>query len=1386
MTADQQSAQRLTAINAMSRDANGVWSKRDQPAFDYSDGAAAEKWLEQTFRQSTDLSVMSEELDNAIIDWPSEYHLSYERGNLLRALDLSGVQSVLEVGCGCGAVTRYLGEQGFEVDSLEGDQNRARLAALRVADLPNVQISCANFNDLTFPEKHYDLVLFVGVLEYAARFRETAGVSTSQISAQAGHRQAIIDILKISRKSLKPDGVAVTAIENRLGLKYLLGVREDHYGTPYEGMYNYPNDSGIRTFERPDWREFSTEVGFDSIQFLYPFPDYKLPRVVVSDHFLNNYRHAAELLHGMHSRDYVAAVAGLDHEEFVRDGVAQSGHLGDFANSFLMVMGDGAVLSKIVSTDFVHVSGRGRQPRYRTITSKAKGADTVQKQNLLPTSQRAPDVDVQQGFLRQQLDTQQYTDGERLSRCWLKLIRTRNDLEPFQQSLRDYREFLEQRFATEDSRHRAIDALASNILIDADGNWHVIDLEWETAESVSIDFVVFRCLFYFFIDNPDVVRTVGERTGRASVADLIRLLCQNIGVLPDSQWQEWISLEDQFQSATSTQRLVDIKEALSRAPSAQQFSARVYWSLQGEPTTDDRMRVASGWEGGGRQTLQFKLPSSLTKFKFLRFDPTEERGYFHLYRMRLCGRDQNGEMVELLCWRGGQQIRDAVDLIRIDYGHGGENDVFVALDEDPIIHIDLEEHISEDIVGGLVFQVDMDCPRSRDYRVMADRFLGDIDRLELKVDGLEEKLRIIKDAELELNEIKNSRVWRLADRVRYLFYKRIMSKLPMLQNLFLRMSRSGIRNTVRRLLKGEAEVLKTAGEGAAGAVVEAEVRHSKYDEWREKHELSEADRDRYRDEIRALSDKPLISVVMPVYNVDAVWLERAINSVRYQLYENWELIIVDDNSDNPETRKVLDWLSVPGIHLRHLDKNRNISGATNEGIRMASGRYIAFLDHDDELAENALAEVALAIVSDNPDAIYTDEDFVTLEQRHVNPHFKTDYSPDLLLSHNYITHLSVVRRSLVDDIGGMRSEFDGAQDYDFWLRVAEKTDNILHIPKVLYHWRMVESSTSLDAEAKPAALAASKLALEESLARRGENAEVLHGNIPYFFRVKRAVVDSSENTVSIIIPFKDKPDLLESSIGNILKISTYENFEIIGISNNSERDSTFATMRELESRDSRVRFLEHNQVFNFSELTNIGVAASRGRFVSLVNNDVEIINWDWIECLLEHAQRGEVGVVGGKLYYPDNTVQHAGIIVGIGGYAGHPHKHFNSRRSGYFNRASIQHNLSAVTGAFMMFRREVFDAVNGFDQDALKVACNDVDFCLRVREQDLLNVFTPYAHAYHHESLSRGYEDTPEKKARFEAEKKVFQHRHHQVLDAGDPYYNPNLALDNEHFGIQV
>lgn len=538
-----------------------------------------------------------------------------------------------------------------------------------------------------------------------------------------------------------------------------------------------------------------------------------------------------------------------------------------------------------------------------------------------------------------------------------------------------------------------------------------------------------------------------------------------------------------------------------------------------------------------------------------------------------------------------------------------------------------------------------------------------------------------------------------------------------------------------------------------------------------------------QEEIAAFDQQPLISLVMPVYNVDPKWLEKALKSVEAQWYENWELCIADDKSTNESTIAYIESISNPKIKVTRLQENLNISGASNAALQSAQGEYIMLMDNDDEITPDALYEVVKCINDTNADFIYSDEDFISPEGEYINPHFKPDFSPDLLLSHNYITHLSCFKRTLLDEVGHFNPAYDGAQDYELFLRLTEKASTIQHIPKVLYHWRMLESSTSLNSEAKPEALERGKQLLEETLRRRGIDGSVEYGNMHHYFRVRYTIKNNP--LVSIVIPFKDKPELLEMCINSILEKSTYTNYEIIGISNNSEEESTFTCMTELESKDPRVKFYEYNVPFNYAQINNHAVDTyAKGEHILLLNNDIEIISPDWIEAMLEHSQRAEIGCVGAKLYYPDDTVQHAGIIIGLGGYAGHSHKHYPRENPGYFNRLNVIQNVSAVTAACLMIEKRIYHEVDGMDEVNFKVAYNDVDFCLRVMEAGYYNLFTPYAQMYHHESVSRGYETTPEKIARFQTEKEALYARHNTILDNGDPYYNPNLNHDKEDFSL--
>lgn len=538
------------------------------------------------------------------------------------------------------------------------------------------------------------------------------------------------------------------------------------------------------------------------------------------------------------------------------------------------------------------------------------------------------------------------------------------------------------------------------------------------------------------------------------------------------------------------------------------------------------------------------------------------------------------------------------------------------------------------------------------------------------------------------------------------------------------------------------------------------------------------------DEINNFKIKPLMSIVMPVYNVEPKWLDKAIKSVELQWYENWELCIADDKSTNQQTLDCLKSIKNPKIKVKFLEKNQGIASASNEAATLADGEYVVLMDNDDEITPDALYEIVKAVNKNGAEFIYSDEDKIELEGGFSEPHFKADFAPDMFLSQNYISHIGVIKKSIFDLIGGWRDGFNGAQDYDLYLRVIEKTDKIFHIPKVLYHWRKVPGSTSMDFGEKSHANEAGRKALAEHIERVNKKGVVFEGKRAGTYRVRYEI--EKNPLISIVIPFKDKPELLQMCLDSILNKSTYTNFEIIGISNNSSQKETFDMMRYFEQKDSRISFYQYDVAFNYSKINNYAVFNyAKGEHVILLNNDIEILTPQWIEAMLEFSQRADVGCVGAKLYYPNNTLQHAGVIIGLGGVAGHSHKHFAKDSSGYFHRLDIVQNLSAVTAACLMIKRSIYEELGGLDENNLKVAFNDVDFCLRTLEHGYLNVFTPYCEAYHHESISRGYEDNAEKIERSNSEIAYMKLRHSSILERGDSYYNKNLTLDREDFSLK-
>lgn len=557
-----------------------------------------------------------------------------------------------------------------------------------------------------------------------------------------------------------------------------------------------------------------------------------------------------------------------------------------------------------------------------------------------------------------------------------------------------------------------------------------------------------------------------------------------------------------------------------------------------------------------------------------------------------------------------------------------------------------------------------------------------------------------------------------------------------------------------------------------------------YFDWIITHELSPFEAKRQRAQADALPQQPLISVVTPVFRPSARVLMKMLDSVTAQTYRNWEHCLVDADPEDRATSKSLSQYAQKDhrIHWKLLDSNLGISGNTNAAIQMAKGEWIAFLDHDDQLSPFALFEVA-KLINEHPDAdvMYSDEDKIRESDQHrFFPFFKPDFNLDTLNSLNYMAHLLVVRKSLGDSVGWLNSQYDGSQDYDLVLKLSEKTNRIYHIPKVLYHWKAVEGSTARSITNKSYAVEAGERALEDHLLRCRQGAHAEPGSYPY--QVRYPI--HGQPKVSMIIPNRDNSASLKRLLDSIFERSTYPEYEILIVENGSQAQETFAYYEMLQS-NPRIRILEWKEPFNYSLINNFGEEHASGEIILLLNNDVEVITPNWIERMLEHALRAEIGAVGAKLYYPDGTIQHAGVIVGMFGLAGHAHKGYPHDSPGYYNRLISIQNYSAVTAACLMLRREVFREVHGLDP-AFRLEFGDVDFCLRILERGYRNLWTPYAELYHYESLTRGGYDTHEKKALNAYEVSIFKSRWSEFLAKGDPSYNPNLTRTKEDFDYNM
>ncbi len=577
----------------------------------------------------------------------------------------------------------------------------------------------------------------------------------------------------------------------------------------------------------------------------------------------------------------------------------------------------------------------------------------------------------------------------------------------------------------------------------------------------------------------------------------------------------------------------------------------------------------------------------------------------------------------------------------------------------------------------------------------------------------------------------------------------------------------GLKNTIKKVCQ------KLSGQRDYG----------NYEDFLKKYGVKEEELARQRQEV--FENGPCFSIAVPLYQTKEKYLREMIESVQAQTYTNWELCLADGSGREHSLQPVVGEYIAKDKRIKYclLDSNEGIAGNTNEALKMADGDFVVLTDHDDLLSPEALYQCAKAVQKEpQTDVIYSDEDKVDMSgKKFFEPHFKSDYNIDLLCTMNYICHLFVVRKDVMERAGLFESCYDGAQDHDFILRCTEKAEHIVHIPKVLYHWRCHAQSTSENPESKLYAFENGCKAVKAHYDRIGIPAEVEQG--PFYGMYRTHYLWKEQPLVSILIPNKDHAADLKKCMDSIEEKSTYRNFEFIIVENNSTEEETFAYYKEIEKRDN-VRVLYYKEDFNYSRINNFGAKEANGEYVLLLNNDTEMIEPDSIKEMLDVCMRPDVGIVGAKLIFEDNTIQHAGVIIGFGGVAGHAFIGQDRDDNGYFSRIISVQDLSAVTAACLMVRRSVFDEVEGLNEE-FKVAFNDIDFCLKVRKAGYLVVYNPYAQFYHYESKSRGQEDSADKVARFQQEIGLFGERWGELLEHGDPYYNPNLTLDKADFSLK-
>ena len=1374
--------------------------------------------VQTVFESVHDKSLFSYEIEQQLQTDLLRSALSTQQHQYLRALDFNKVHTALDLTQDFGGVSHFLAGKVSSLDSVKLDVNSARLARSRCANHSNILQVVEDPDRLNYPQSHYDLIV-IGEAE-----------ALTEIDLHA--------LVHKLRDSLSPDGVLLLNVANRNRLNRWFDGKPaagDDNIVPFNELYR-PSTKGLH-LSRDDLRQLLLAGGYANNQIHSIFSQGKDCKALFSEDYLTSNPQAINHFHrlGFISNPQV-------NEYLLFHGMlAGKRNFNDTAGRFLAFAGPNKqAIEQLYDNDFTHLPGKSRRPQWRTITSRRRSAQVVCKTPIAPQANSNLNTSGSESIkLSQNLADQGFQKGPLLVHDWLMAVVDLDDGR-FKACVSEYWDWLSAQAQRDDFSTFAYDALPFNVIVKQQGkqrSFEQIDPEWQIQGAISAEFVLFRALFWFAHENRSVIKPYFKQFDFYSIGLFIVAHMPTVARVDDLA--PFVALEEQLQDSIVENSLPrTVANALVQGLNATHPVLEVSWA-----NADGQIpRVLSAnavWEKSQQaQTLVIPITMPSEKFNQLRVDPMTDFGALEISCIEL--KDNNGDSI----WSASsiEEVKNKSVLV----GMLAVDELFYCVGNDPYLLIDLsdlesnfkydrsaegtaEKELEKSRKEVLELHLTLCNKESRNLdatiSILSQEALKQTAALQKQTEHnnqyraeiayLNQRIGDLKQHRTELEKIVKGLRPRVAAKQKQInnLVARLNTQYKLNENLYQHLTTrplTRIKGVLRRIkhkvLRRPAVELPSASEFLLQTpkpedfTVPQLVRHfplpkgdllgqnnEDYGQWVRENCLCAKDIELAKNEIDAMVHKPVFSILVPIYNTDPEYLLPMIESVKAQIYPHWELCLVDDCSPKSYLKQILthEALQDDRIKVQLNEVNQGISVTTNDALAIATGDYIALLDHDDEISIDALYENA-KVINEFPDVglIYSDEDKIDMQGNRLEPFFKPDFSPDFLSTNNYICHFSIIKKSLADQIGGFREGLDGSQDHDIILRAAYNAERVVHIPKILYHWRKIPGSTAVVYDAKSYAWEAGRKAVEDQLRKNeGDGVRVEFGSLKGTYTVHREIRD--EPLVSIIVPFKDKPELLDSCLGSIINRSSYTNIEIIGISNNSEDPVTHDRMRAWSEADPRVRFIEHNIDFNFSALCNFGASQATGDYLLLLNNDVEVIAVDWIEKLLEHAQRDEVGAVGGKLLYPNGRIQHAGIVVGMVGAAGHPHKFFPDDHIGYHGRLHMVHNVSAVTGAMLMVSASKFNEVNGLDEASLPIAYNDVDFCLKLIDKGYYNIFTPYASATHHESISRGYEDTDEKVQRLLKEQGVFLSRWQDFIADGDPYYNPNLSLKNEYFSLR-